>query len=157
MENQTHVVVDIECFSNNVIKEVAVCTQFYCIGLSLKPPSALDKVSQNHTKQNEWLTRKLHGIEWSSGNVFYHNLENLWRSFKYKNAVYYAKGLPKCKLLESLLEETFINLEDMACPTFKQLVQKSNSAFYTPVVCDSYPNIHGTTPFQHCAQHKARI
>ena len=80
------VVVDVEMFIGDIIKEIGMCTSFHSNGFSLKAPYTFNQLSEKNQKQNIWLTKNRHGIEWNSGHIFYEDLKPLVQSLKVENA-----------------------------------------------------------------------
>jgi len=153
--NSMKIVVDVELFAENVVKEMAFCNPFYCVGASFKPPHEESWCSTSTRNQNRWLTSNLHKIQWDSGKHDYCEMFQFVRYIKVDDATYYAKGLEKCELLANLFRVEFVNLEDMGCPTVNQL-QFGNGGGGVQIACDSYPQIHIGNA-EHCAQQKARL
>ena len=65
------------------------------------------------------------------------------------NAEVFAKGLEKCRLLTTFLEQNVENLDDYGCPKIQDLVKKDSLW-----ICSSYPFRHKTR--LHCAERKAK-
>ena len=143
-----NVVLDVECFADDVIKEFAFATPFYCVGMSFRPPYSLSQCSIDERIQNDWCTNKLHKISWNSGQHFYDELTAIIKFVKSENAEYFAKGLQKCLMLTKLFGVRVQNLEDSGCPNFNQL-----DGHKAQINCDSYPSLHANV--SHCAQKKA--
>lgn len=140
------VIVDVEMFSNNVVKELAFCCGTYHAGYLFKPPMSFVQLSQKDQNTNRWITRHLHSILWTSGDYEYKDLGLVIQTINRPNAMYYAKGKEKCKLLSTLFNKNFNNLEDYDCPSIKELPHLG--------VCDSYSYYHNKI-HSHCAQNKA--
>lgn len=64
---------------------------------------------------------------------------------------FYAKGLEKCRLLESIFHHHFDDLDDILCPKVTKIKIKDQ------VVCEcsSFPTVHNFKMIKHCAQKKA--
>ncbi len=163
----TSVVVDVECFRYRnqkcIVKEIAVAAPpqssttttagVEIDSISLKPPTAFDKLSRSEQKSCEFYSNKLHFMKWESGSCDYDKLYVFVKLIKqkYPNADYFAKGLEKCEFLEDLFKSShpFTNLDDLGCPKVDKLLAGDN----TTMCCPNYPNEHGGT--NHCAFKKA--
>lgn len=66
---------------------------------------------------------------------------------------FYAKGLEKCRLLESIFHHHFIDLDELQCPSAVQLKKQIKDQILCE--CSSFPVEHGLKMVQHCAQKKA--
>lgn len=144
-----HIVVDVELFANNVIKEIGFATPFYSVGFGLKPPYPESMFTGGEKRHNLWLTANMHDIAWNSGFWFYTELKQLISYLKVKGDVtYYAKGSQKCHLLTALFGFPFLNLDDIGCPSIVQLPLET-------IPCQAFPHIHSESRVMHCAQKKA--
>ena len=65
------VVVDVECFTNGIVKEIGMFRNGFCIGISFSPPFPISYLKSWNRKQCNWLTKKKHKIDWNSGNIPY--------------------------------------------------------------------------------------
>ena len=68
------VVVDVELFTNVVVKEIGIYKYGAAIGLSFLPPYVMSFLSDEERRQCSWLTKYLHKIERNSGEIPYHHL-----------------------------------------------------------------------------------
>lgn len=141
-------VVDVELFANDIVKELGFCCGTYHAGFLFKPPFNFTECSDKDKHTNTWLTRYLHEIPWEEGYYGYTELATIIDTIKRPNRVYYAKGLQKCRLLATLFDSNFINLEDTFCPGVEELLS-------IRATCDSYLERHAYS--SHCAQRKAII
>ena len=94
------IVLDIELTDKQVIKEMGLYTDGSLQGFSFCPPKTFKP-----NKQTTWNTSHLNGIEWSSGKLDYEKLFADFYDIKVMNAEVFAKGLKKCRLLISFLDE----------------------------------------------------
>ena len=140
------VVVDVELFANNIIKELGFCCGTYHAGFLFKPPFDFVECSEKDKQTNKWLAQHLHEIPWESGNYEYTELPTVISTIKRPKCALYAKGLQKCNLLGKLFDASFINLEDTNCPPISELLT-------IRATCDSYSDRHAYS--LHCAQRKA--
>ncbi len=140
------IVIDIECFYNNVVKELGFCNGTISKNFSFQPPYPYEFCTKKEKRVNSWCTRKFHFIGWNSGSYSYGELPAVIKSLSFPNAKYYAKGLQKCQLLEKLFQKPFINLEELGCPKISELVCDN-------VMCPSYTDRHKLTT--RCAYKKA--
>ena len=92
------IVLDIELTEKNIIKELGLFIDGSIQGFSFCPPKTFKP-----NKQTAWNTRHLHGIAWSSEKLYYEKLFAVFYDLKVMNAEVFAKGLEKCRLLNSLL------------------------------------------------------
>ncbi len=144
----SHVVVDVECFHHNIIKELGICVDGKSSGFSFRSTYTYKECTPQEKRQNSWFTRRIHMIGWNSGDYSYKEMRPIIKSFTSSDASYYAKGRTKCVLLSQLFGKTFHNLDDFDCPSVREL-------HLPPFQCHSYPGRHKTTT--HCAQRKAQV
>lgn len=146
------IVVDMELFSNDVIKELAFATPFYSVGFSFKPPCPSSMLPVGEMQQNAWITKNVHKIDWASGHNFYPEMRDIVKYIKVGDEVtYYAKGNQKCQILSQLFGEPFSNLDNISCPGIKHLHVRD-----LEIACDAFPRVHQDV-FFHCAQKKATV
>ena len=144
---------DMELFSNDVIKELAFATPYYSLGFSFKPPCPMNMLPPGEIQQNSWITKNVHKIDWSSGRHFYTDMRDIVKYIKVADddVTYYAKGSQKCQILSQLFGESFYNLDSIACPGIKYLHVRD-----LEITCDAFPLVHQDM-FSHCAQKKATV
>ena len=65
------VVVDVELFPNGIVKEIGMYRNGTIIGLSFCAPFPYEDLEKWEKRQTKWLTKNLHKIEWSSGEIPY--------------------------------------------------------------------------------------
>ena len=142
------IVLDIELNEKNIIKELGLFTDGSVQGFSFCPPKTFKPNKNTH-----WNTRHLHGIVWSSGKLEYEKLFAVFYDMKLMNAVLFAKGFEKCRLLTRLLEQKVEILDDYCCPKTQDLVGegKANSSWMR----SKFPFQHKTR--LHCAEKKAKV
>jgi hypothetical protein len=148
------IVVDVECFYGNIIKELSFCTYTgYSECFLFKPPHTFEQCSEIEKIKNSWFSRNIHQIAWNAGFYDYSERDTIIKVIaKRPGAHFYAKGEETCKLLARLFGINFTNLEDLDCPDIEELMDEG---WGTQIKCDSYPGRHnGLT---RCAQRKARI
>ena len=139
------IVLDIELTEKNAIKELGLFIDGSVQGFSFCPPRTFKT-----NKQTTWNTNHLHGIAWSSGKLDYDKLFAVFYDTKVMNAVVFAEGFEKCRLLTNLLGRIVENLDDNGCPKIQDLV-KTDSSW----ICSSYPFRHKT--WLHCGERKAKV
>ena len=151
-EEETAVVVDIECFRFRnkewTIKEIAICGD-YLDSIILKPPHSFELLCPTVCKAYSWIAANLHGINWKFGQYPYERLQLFVESIKlrYPNSKFYAKGFEKCVFLESFFQKHFIDLDDLRCPKITDLP-------FAKTVCNQASIPHSYT--HHCARKKAK-
>ena len=131
-----------------------MCTPYYSVNFTFKPPYPQNYCSITETKQNNWLTNNFHNIQWEDGNNEYSKLNELIRTFKLQDAMYYAKGLEKCAVLSDLFIVEFNNLDDLNCPKFCTLWGENEHTCLS-FTCSSFPN--KPKHLVHCAENKASL
>ena len=89
-------------------------------------PCPFDELSVNSRRENNWLTRNYHGIEWFDGEVnlkhFKQHLREIIRQARY----IYSRGHEKVHYLRNLLSKNVYNLEGIS-PAFKNLPDAEES------------------------------
>lgn len=154
--NMSVVVIDIECFNNEIVKELGLFQDNIVTGYSFLPPEECPK--SRNVCQDAWLTKNLHLMDWDSGTFPYDVLKEVVQSVtKDQNCEFFAKGFEKCKVLSSIFEgKHFTNLEHFGCPTVSDLsFIDENGLFCDSFRCTSYPFRHQYTT--HCAERKALL
>lgn len=141
-----NIIIDIECFDNNIIKELGFCNGKISRGFAFLPPYSYSECTEKEKRTNSFCTRNRHLLGWNAGHYAYAHLENIVKDLTYDNASYFAKGHQKCLLLSKLFNKPFTNLEEYGCPKVSKLP-------YQFKLCSSYPDKHKLT--MHCAQKKA--
>ena len=147
------IVVDVECFANEVIKELAFAHKFFSVkDYRSNPPFSDNVLTSSENTHNTWLSSNLHKINWNSGAHHYCDLKEIIQFMKIESreVVYHAKGIHNVYLLTKLFGVPFTNLDDLGCPNIYQLCHHDRQ-----VLCESFPNIHQGVDFYHCAQKKA--
>jgi hypothetical protein len=127
-------IIDFQGFKSStnefIVKELALISidsQVYELYL-FKPPCDFMDLPRCLHKQIAWLERHHHGIFWSYGVREYKELGDVFANIQIKGNVY-VKGKEKQRFVISLLsnfEVKVINLEDLGCPSLKEL----KSSFY---------------------------
>ena len=81
-------VLDIECTENNIVKELGVYKDGETVGYSFLPPK-----KSKPTSQSSRCTKHLHGINWSSGNNKYIELEKTLKSLGATETEFFCRRL----------------------------------------------------------------
>lgn len=124
----TLLLLDVQGFktSNNrfIFKEVAIFN-FGSGNLTsylLKPPVPWDSMEIRYKRENAWLSRSFHGLQWDSGDIPYHKLHSLLSHLLTSSATVFVKGLEKRKWIQDEFPETtVVNAEDHGCPSLQNL------------------------------------
>ena len=150
------IVVDIECFQQDVIKELAIASPFFCLGFSFAPSYPLTSLPLDIQRTNKWITTNLHGIPWESGFLPESSIEDLAAIFNNKSLKIFVKGSAKIKTLKKYFSDVnFTDLDTIHCPKFGELVLFPR---FTDIICTSFPKTHCNPKFHHhCAQRKASM
>lgn len=115
---------------NNIIpKELACLTGDGCqLERHLfKQPFDLNILSEKQQNTAAWLSKKYHGLKWTSGETSLECFSTIFKKCCSDYSTIYSKGLEKCKFLESVLNRRVENVEDIGCPSFKQLKHACDS------------------------------
>ena len=141
-------VVEIECFENDQIKELAIFHDNQVLQFHVKPPKTRLKPSS----RDRWLTENLHGLVYSSGKVAYEEFMNDVLLHLEGVDTVYTKGKQKTELLQRLLpKKTVKNLEDFGC------LKISRQPYRGPYPeCEARAYAFHPTSF-HCAVRKAHV
>ena len=87
------------------------------------PPHPFDELPEKSKRENNWVTRNYHGIEWFDGEThqkcFMLHLREITRH-AYR---IYTRGYEKASYLQNLLSRSIYNLEDIS-PTFRDLPEE---------------------------------
>ncbi|KAL6417207.1 hypothetical protein ACFW04_012911 [Cataglyphis niger] len=145
------IIVDIQGFRDArakfIPKEVAIDAPFVGHWIMM-PPHSFGKLPENVRRQNNWLTRNYHGIEWFDGEAnpkyFTSHLREITRHARY----IYVRECEKACYLRNLPSRDIYNLEDIS-PAFKNLTSRGER--------ERYCGYHGFRKFGifHCALRNA--
>ncbi|OXU25947.1 hypothetical protein TSAR_001725 [Trichomalopsis sarcophagae] len=114
------IVVDIQCFkyaNNIIIKELAAVD---VDGLLIPrvyvfhPPCAWNELSPEEARENSWLQRNYHGLEFDDIHDVFKELKRIGGNGV--RVKFNCKGSNKKRILERYLDDVY-NLEDMHCPS----------------------------------------
>lgn len=105
------VVIDLQCFKNNnnefIVKEV--CVLDVNTGKVLQhhvtqPPFDQERfLNRAKQRENYWLTKHHHGLDWNSGDIAYHDMIDRLRDCLAQCSVIYVKGPEKKSFVMSTL------------------------------------------------------
>lgn len=142
------VVIDVELFPTNIIKELGICYGTYSRSFTFRPPYSLVECTKPDKRQIKWLSNNLHFLTWDSGEYEYNEMQTIIATLKPTMALYYCKGAEKAALLTSLFGHTVFNLENLNCPNACEI----DACFGEE--CGSHTSdMHKQS--LHCAQRKA--
>ena len=141
-------IIDIQCLvgSRNEFypKEISVLAlhnnfiNHYIIG----PPCKYSKLEKGARRQNSWLTKNYHKIEWDRSEVPYKNLDSLIENIGELGKSIYVRGEDKRMFLQQYLREhTIINLENIS-PRFALLPANENYCLYHGINFPTYSCTH---------------
>lgn len=112
----------------------------------MMPPHPFAELPEKVRRQNTWLTRNYHGIEWFDGEAnpkyFALHLREIIRHSRH----IYVRGSEKAHYMRNLLSREIYNLEGIS-PAFKNLTSEEE--------CGQYCAHHGFRKIFHCALHNA--
>ena len=121
-------VVDIQCLIGNnqitIPKEIAVrsINNNFSAHWIITPSSSTHILNQSAKKQNDWLTRNLHGINYFDGEACFKDVCKILRNIVKNVRNIYVRGNQKWLLLHKIINQDIINLEyDKECPSFHNL------------------------------------
>ena len=143
------IVVDIECFYNDVIKELGIHGGTFSRSFTFKPPYCHDKCTTEEKQVNSFITKMCHLIGWNGGFYKYSQMDDIVQRYIIPGVGYYAKGGKKCEILSKLFKIPFHDLNDLGCPAIELQDLKNNFE------CESFPSRHRRS--LHCAQRKAGV
>lgn len=113
-----------------------------------KPPFPMSKITIPSLRfANEYLSQHVFGLEWIEGEVQYEEVKNIVTKYTSCSESVYAHGKARQIFLQSLLQRTVINLEDIKCPKYNSLAFPSQSCAH---------HLHQFTSFR-CALKEASV
>ena len=127
------VVIDFEGFrffnQPFIVKELSVRGFDYSDTIFLKPPFPIHLISIKAQKSYTWITNKIHGLNWDSGNYEYSFLYCFFLSLKirFPNIIVYTKGNEKCLFLQNFFTWV-IDLDHLNCPKASDFPQNCSSS-----------------------------
>ena len=148
------IVIDIQGFrdetNNFIAKEVAVVAidAPFVSHWIMMPPCAFGKLPAKARRENNWLSRNYHGIEWFDGEVNPKYFTSHLREIARHARCIYVRGNEKANYLRNLLSRDINNLEGIS-PSFKNLTPEEDAI--------QYCGHHGVRKFGnfHCALYNA--
>ncbi|KMQ83492.1 hypothetical protein RF55_19907, partial [Lasius niger] len=96
-----------------VVKELACADEngFYKVW-TFQPPHAWDVLSAKKQRSYQWVTRNLHGLAWTSGDLPYNRLRPILQMIFSKYSTLFVKGLQKKKFLKRFTNVDIVELEE---------------------------------------------
>lgn len=105
--SRTTLVVDMQGFMLNrkqfVVKEFAAYDGVKVSHILFKPPFEEIHLSEDERKQNRWLERNYHGLNWKDGSTDYNELSKIIKKLIYSHQLVYLKGSMKINFFKSFL------------------------------------------------------
>lgn len=86
----------------------------------MKPPYPFDTLPEKSKRENNWLSRNYHGIEWFDGETDFTLFTLQLREIARRARYIYSRGHEKVHYLCHLLSRSLYNLEEIS-PSFKNL------------------------------------
>lgn len=125
-----------------IFKEIAAltvnCETFYTFLFS--PPTEKNSLPQEIQHQNTWLANNHHGLEYDRGFTSYEELYNILHDLLSDFQTVYVKGREKRnEILKVFDHQNIINIEDLGCPSIKQLSEN-----YCSTACLWHKNRNST-------------
>ena len=97
-----------------------------CFFFLFSPQSKFSDLTNLQKISINWLSKKLHGLDWNSENYLYTYLTQFVQGLRLRNprslATYYAKGLKE--LLSELIDCPIIDLSTLDCPKISVFYSK---------------------------------
>lgn len=130
------IVVDIQCLKdvNNIItpKEIAIVAldgNFTSHWIIL-PENETDTLNLRARKENNWLAKNYHGLDYFDGETEKKVLYKTFRDLTKHVGRIYVRGKEKWQILNKVTAREVINLElDAECPSFDKLPWSDNCCF----------------------------
>ena len=115
--------------NNFIVKELAIVNPDFNSFQSwiFKPPFPISQISQSLRYANDYLSQHVFGLEWIDGEVEYVELKNILTKYTSHSDTIFTHGKARQVFLESLLQRTVINLEELKCPKYSSLAFPSKS------------------------------
>lgn len=129
-------VIDIQGFrdfeDHFLLKEAAVIAidHHYVGHWIVAPPHSFKDLGIKARSQNNWLSCYFHGLEWFDGYVPYKQIGTILREVTRTAQRIYTRGREKADFIQELTARQVINLEDVSCPSFKQLPDDRSYCFH---------------------------
>ena len=89
----------------------------------LSPPHAFQDLTEKSKRENNWLSRYYHGIEWFDGETNQKYFTSRLREITRHVGNIFTAGSEKARYLENLLSRNIYNLENIA-PAFKNIPEE---------------------------------
>lgn len=106
-----------------VVKELAIVNVDLssCQSWIFKNPFPITEMSLGLRFSNEYLSRHVFGLDWNHGDIPYQELKSIVIKYTEHIGSLYTHGRRRQKFLETILERTVNNLEDLQCPKSSEL------------------------------------
>jgi len=130
MDRVINVVLDIQCFKDNdngfIIKEISavvVDTGVLLFHHIVCPPYDRRLLSADKLRENNWLTKHFHGLEWHQGDISYVDLLQKLKITLALTSLVFVKGKEKADFIATILPQHFIviDLESLHCQSLSTL------------------------------------
>lgn len=125
-------VIDVQGFrgkeGNFLPKEIALIAlhHTYIVHWIIAPPYTFNNLHSKYRRQNNWLSRHHHGIEWHEGSSRFIDVVDTLRSVTRNAGRIFTRGREKAEFLMEVTSREIINLEDdERCPALKRLVSST--------------------------------
>lgn len=105
---------------------------------------SLPRKASDYCKSLTLQAKHSHGLLWHTKGQLRHNqlacaFADIFKILDLRPAevIFYAKGLEKCRLLESFVPEV-LNLDDFGCPTYKELCTLKQTTLRKAVIFNQW-------------------
>lgn len=153
------IIVDFQCFKDNnndyLLKEVCVLeadSGTLLMHHIAKSPFEQDFLSEEKLRENHWLTKHCHGLEWNQGDIWYHVLEDKLRACIAKRPLVYVKGAEKKEYLRRNFITDFcttnvIDFKDIGCGSLASI---NNLLSTNALRCCHHKTVHTRCALSNC-------
>jgi hypothetical protein len=137
-----HYIIDLQGFSASkhndiIIREFCLVSMngtmlFHCL---VKLPCPINDLPIGLQRQNQWLTKMFHGLEWENTNGYtVSHIRKLIFILCKSDAVFFCKGLEKVDWIKKLFQlQNVKDIADHGCPCLNDLNFSVGCTYHTPI------------------------
>lgn len=129
-------VISVQCFKSNsnrfVVKECAISSvdEEAIRHWVVKPPFEYSELDSGRRREASHLTHDFHGLKWDDGDIEYEEWLRSIREIADRATSIYAKGSEITLFLSTLLGLAVTNLEELNCPSVRNLTKPQLHCFH---------------------------
>lgn len=117
------------------------------------PPHEFDELRSDLRTTNDYVSSRLHGVQWFDGEVTMRKLKNNLYNIARRAVRIYVRGYEKARFLQSMISRSIINVEEYDTLNFIDLERR----FSCDQLCCFHACDENATRKQYCALRRAHL